>query len=259
MPESDRQDRNEGGAEDAANNARRWLLMSRSGTLCTLSTVAGLEGWPFGSIVPYALDGRGQPLILTASIAAHTKHMKADARASLFVHERRDDGDPQAGWRLTVLGRMTALAVDDPEIGEIDARYVERVPAAASYLATHDFHYWRLSIDRVRYIGGFGKICWLDRDDVTRDPMGGGLAAAAAGIIAHMNEDHGENMREMCRGLYGFAPSEAVMTSVDRTGFMVATSGPVRVLRFSFRDEVDAAGVRTAVIEVLKRARVAGP
>lgn len=242
--------------DDPAGHARRWLLESTSGTLSTLSTTNGLEGWPFGSIVPYALDGRGRPILLTARIALHTKNAKADSRASLFVHQADVEGDPQAGWRITVCGRLETIQ-DATEIADANARYVEKVPSATSYFGTHDFEYWRLSVDRVRYIGGFGKICWIDGKEVTRDPVGGGIEKASARIVEHMNADHAENMREMCRGLYRFSPEQVKMTAVDRTGFFVSTNAPERLLHFSFQREVDADGVREAVIDVLKRARKA--
>lgn len=242
--------------DDPAGHARRWLLESTSGTLSTISTTNGLEGWPFGSIVPYALDGQGRPILLTARIALHTKNAKADSRASLFVHQSNIEGDPQAGWRITVCGRMTPIS-EPSELADANARYVEKVPSASSYFGTHDFEYWRLSVERVRYIGGFGKICWIDGKEVTRDPLGGGIDSAAAHIVEHMNTDHAENMREMCRGLYRFAPEEVKMTAVDRTGFFLSTHAPERLLHFSFHREVDAGGVREAVIEVLKRARKA--
>jgi heme iron utilization protein len=242
--------------DDPAAAARRWLLESTSGTLSTISVTNGLEGWPFGSIVPYALDARGRPILLTARIALHTKNAKADSRASLFVHQQNVEGDPQAGWRITVCGRLE-LITDATEVADANARYVEKVPSSVTYFGTHDFEYWRLSVDRVRYIGGFGKICWIDGKDVTRDPVGGGIADAAARIVEHMNGDHAENMREMCRGLYGFSPEDVKMTSVDRTGFFVSTHAPERLLHFSFQREVNADGVREAVIEVLKRARKA--
>jgi heme iron utilization protein len=240
---------------DPAADVRRWLLTSTSGALATISRTAGFEGWPFGSIVPYALDGAGRPLILIAQIAVHTQNAKADPRASLLVSQPDVAGDPQAGWRITVLGRLSP--VPHVELEESAARYVERVPSAASYHQTHDFEYWRLSVDRVRSIGGFGKICWVDGAAATRDAGGGGLREAAAHVVAHMNDDHVENMREMCRGLYGFAPEQAAMTSVDRTGFFVRTQGPDRLVHFSFGREITGDDVRTAVIDVLKRARAA--
>jgi heme iron utilization protein len=260
-------------AEDPAGNSRQWLLETVAGTLCTISSKGGLEGWPFGSVVPYALTGDGRPVIYIATIAAHTANLKADPRASLFVRQTDIEGDPQKGWRVAVMGRMEELVPEDAaeprgswararltraELDEVHARYVEKIPFAEDYRLTHGFSYWRMgTIEKVRYIGGFGKICWFPGEGVLRDPGAGGIAEAAPGAIAHMNEDHNGNMIEMCSGLYGFTPESAEMTALDRTGFFVRTRGPDRTVHFSFGREIDAGELRPAVIEVLKRARAA--
>lgn len=157
-------------ADDPAALARHWLSTSTSGTLCTLSTAKDLDGFPFGSIVPYALDDKGRPLLLLAQIAEHARNAARDPRVSLFVAEQGRDGDPQAGWRINVAGLLTRLAVDDAVSADGLARYVARVPAASSYAATHDFFLWRLAPVRVRLIAGFGRIHWVDGADLLSQP-----------------------------------------------------------------------------------------
>lgn len=260
-------------ASDPAAAARRWLLQTTSGTLCTLSSKMGLEGWPFGSVVPFALTSDGHPVVYIAKIAAHTANLRADPRASLFVAQPGLEGDPQKGWRITVMGWMEELVsadapevraeyprvrLRDDELAEIHARYVERIPFAEDYASTHGFTYWRMSsIEKVRYIAGFGEICWLDGAEILREPGGAGIEAAAPGAIAHMNGDHPQNMIEMCQGLYGFSPARVEMTALDRAGFLVRTYGPDRTVHFSFGREIDAGQLRKAVIDVLVRARAA--
>ena len=84
-----------------SRDVRKWLHKSHSGTLGTLSMKKGIEGFPVGSIVPFAVDGHGRPLILIARIAAHTRNLKVDNRATLFVHDPEASGDPQASWRAS--------------------------------------------------------------------------------------------------------------------------------------------------------------
>ncbi|MBX2802629.1 MAG: DUF2470 domain-containing protein [Myxococcales bacterium] len=261
--------------DDPAANARRWLLTHSAGTLCTLSARAELEGHPYGSVVPFALTARGEPLLLLATIAAHTANLVRDDRASLLVRQPDVSGDPQRGWRITLMGRAVRLTspgrvpktstpadvqVSDAEIEEVHARYLERVPATEDYMRTHGFWYWRLQdVQKVRYIGGFGKIHWLDGDALLRDPAGEGLQTASPGAIEHMNDDHANNMVEMCHGLMGFHPEQARMVGLDRTGFLVRTQGPDRLVHFSFEREIAAPDLRHAVVDVLKRARAAAP
>lgn len=255
---------------DPASNTRQWLLENHRATLCTTAAKPTIVGYPFGSIVPFAIDAQGRPYLMIAEIAAHTANLKKDSRAAIMVSDPNAIGDPQASWRITLIGRMkrllikgedhkyksSALEISSNEYDDLHRRYVERIPQAENYSQQHDFYYWRMEeIVKVRYIAGFGRICWIEGRDIIRDPLGGGLEHAAQPAIDHMNEDHQENMIEMCEGLYGFKPKQAQMTSLDTTGFNLITKEPERHLFFSFRKEIDSSSLRMSVIDVLKRAR----
>ncbi len=239
----------------AADEIRQALLGTVSGTLGTISVDPSCAGYPFLSVVPFALDAHGQPIVQLAEIAQHTKNARADSRVSLLVRQPDMEGDPQSGWRVTLLGRLGPVAPQETE--ELMARLVERVPKAREYEATHAFALYRLDVQRIRFIGGFGKIHWLEGAAARRDPAGAGLSEAAPGAIAHMNRDHADSMVEMCRGLCGFHPARAEMIALDRAGMMVRSHAPDRLCYFSFGREIDAASLRPAVIGVLTRAREA--
>lgn len=243
-------------AEAPHLHARRWMLENQVGTLCTTLARRGLAGFPYGSVVPFALDGRGRPFILIAGIATHTANLREDPRGSLFVRQPDTGDDPQAGWRITYIGTWAKVSRDDPEWDALHARYVERVPSAESYRATHDFAYWRMeTVESVRYIGGFGKITWLKGTDCLRDPLGAGLEEAAPSAIEHMNTDHPHNLVEMVAGRYGTTVGSARMVSLERGGFLVQTAEPAGLYHFSFPAEIDADSLRQAVIGVLRDAR----
>lgn len=238
-----------------AATTRAWLLNTHSGTLCTTAVHRDIEGYPFGSVTPFALDERGRPFILIANIATHTANLRRDPRGSLFVSQPDVAGDPQAGWRVTLIGDWAPVAHDDPTLPHLHARYRQRVPDADGYLTTHDFAFWRMNrIRKVRYIAGFGKICWFAGAELERasDPS---LDEAASGAIEHMNADHAHNLGEMCQGLYGIEPARAQMTDLDADGFFVRTERPDRTLFFPFLTDIGPDSLRPAVIDVLKRAR----
>lgn len=239
---------------EAPDNIRRWLLESSVGTLGSLLSLSKLDGFPYQSVVPYAVDAIGRPLILIANIATHTKNLRNDPRGSLFVRAHQDDpsGDPQSNWRITLMGRWTQVDSEDPEYPSLFARYHERVPAAEKYIGTHGFAIWRMEVEGVRYIAGFGKITWVDGKDVRLDPAGD-VAAAAPGAIQHMNEDHHHNLLEMLKGKYGVDTDTAEMVGLDRTGFDVVAAG--RPYRFSFGREIGASDIRHAVVDVLRQTR----
>lgn len=240
----------------AARDARGWLLSTPTATLCTTSVKPAVAGYPFGSVVPFALDRAGRPFILIARMAAHTGNLRKDPRGSLFVHDADADGDPQASWRITVMGDWAPVAGDDLEWPELAARYSERVPQADSYRKTHSFAFWRMhTVHAVRFIGGFGRILWLPGSAVDRtDDFG----AAATHAVAHLNDDHPHNLAEMCAGLAGFEADDARAVHLDATGLLVESKAANRQAWFSFGREIDASEIRTAVIAVLQKARAAG-
>lgn len=156
---ADEQPQNQRIPTAAAIEAAVLLLRYRKhGTLCTSSSRA--DGWPFGSVVPFALDDRGRPIILVANIAEHTRNIQRDERVSLLVQEEESGDDVQARARLCVMGRARRIPPED--LDDARQRYLRRLPEASDYFATHDFAFYRLDIERLRYIGGFGKIFWLD-------------------------------------------------------------------------------------------------
>src|ERR1700681_1675593 len=75
-----------------AERTRTLLSLATVGTLSSLSRK--LVGFPFGSLMPYALDATGRPIFLISNMAMHTQNLKADPRCSLFVSQASPDGDP---------------------------------------------------------------------------------------------------------------------------------------------------------------------
>ena len=262
-------------AKAAAKNARQgqpsadvlsWLLQSRSGTLSTLNTHSDTPGFPTGSIVPFALDRAGRPFIFIANIAAHTRNLKQDSRASLFIHHTAAKGDPQSSWRASLIGRFVRLVssagadgvqITEAERAELMARYLERVPKARSYQKTHGFDFWRMeNIQSIRYIAGFGRICWIPGDRYLALTNPDSHAAMRAGACTHMNEDHAENMKEICRAFHGIDPEQVEMAALDLTGCLFKTNGPDGFVYSSFSKTVEKpADFKTQIIALLHRAR----
>jgi heme iron utilization protein len=145
-------------AADRAAAAARALLAAESvGLLSTISVRRA--GTPYGSVTPYALDAGGAPLLLLSALAAHTHNLRADPRGGLFVGDHSAAADPQAGARLSLMGR--AVPVADGDAPDARARYLARWPRSADTLALGDFSFWRFEIEEARFIAGFGEIRWL--------------------------------------------------------------------------------------------------
>ncbi len=144
-------------SEKAAASARALLAAESVGLLSTISVRRA--GTPYGSLTPYALSAAGAPLLLLSALAAHTHNLRADPRAGMFVGDHTAAADPQAGARLSLMGRAAPVGADD----EADARvrYLARWPRNVDTVALHDFSFWRFDIEEARFIAGFGDIRWL--------------------------------------------------------------------------------------------------
>lgn len=168
----------------AEKDARELLLKEYRGMLSTHSRA--LPGYPFGSVVPYCLDGEGLPLILISRIAQHTRNLQVDPRCCLLIGER-EAVDVQAAGRLSLVGDARQLQ-DETAIAEAAEVYYRCFPAARDYHRTHDFDFWRLEPVRWRFIGGFGAIHWLNSVTLA-NPFAGEMER---GMLQHMNRDHAE-------------------------------------------------------------------
>lgn len=227
------------------DEARRFLHGAHHGVLSTIS--AKLGGYPFGSVAPFVLDHTGQPLILISTIAEHTKNIKADARVSLIAFDPVGD-DMQAGARLTLVGDATAAPKDDA----LRARYLRYFPQSESYFDTHDFLFYRIAIKQARYIGGFGKIHWIDGAELQPPPNQ--LAEQETAILDHMNADHAQNLRDYCRHVHQIEAREVSMTGIDSQGFDVTADR--RLLRFDFDIPIaDAQSARAALVALAQASR----
>src|SRR5258708_40280463 len=80
-----------------AERARTQLFLGRLGTLSTVSKRA--SGFPFGSVMPYVIDGQGRPIFLISTMAMHTQNLQGDPRSSLLVMDFDPNQDPLGAAR----------------------------------------------------------------------------------------------------------------------------------------------------------------
>lgn len=224
--------------------ARHLLASQRHGVLSTHSV--DLPGYPFGSLTPYVPSHAGEPLILISTLAQHTRNILEDARISLMVYDGQNP-DVQAAARLTWVGEAIKVDADDTGARE---RYMRYFPDAAGYFEAHDFDLYRLSLKRARFIGGFGRIYWVEPGEMVHaNPFAG----TEVSIVTHMNEDHAHNLLAYCRAFQGVGAERAVMLGIDAEGFDVLADE--RVLRFTFEAPIATPEeARAALVKMARRA-----
>jgi len=218
-----------------AERTRTLLSLATVGTLSSVSRKHA--GFPFGSLMPYALDPAGRPVFLISNMAMHTQNLKADPRCSLFVSQASADGDPLGAARATLIG--DALPVQESDLASVREQYLARHPNSRYWVDFADFGFFRLEPIDVYYVGGFGVMGWVTAEDYASaapDP----LAEVAPGILAHMNADHVDSMIQLARAHAQIEASEATMTSIDRLGFhlRLKTAEGMKGTRINFPREV---------------------
>jgi putative heme iron utilization protein len=234
-----------------AERARTLVAQISTGTLCTLALEP--EGYPYGSFVTVAFDD-GNPIFLISELAEHTKNLERDPRASLLVAEG-GSADPLANGRVTILGPCTRVEGD---CGSARAAFFAAHPNSTYYADFRDFGFWKLNVDYVRYIGGYGRMSWISKTEwraAEPDPLG----PSAADMIAHMNADHADAIVLYCKAFSKATEiTSASMTGVDRYGFdmsAMTAKGP-RPVRLAFGTPVSTPEeVRAALISMVKDAR----
>ena len=235
-----------------AERARTLVARISTGTLCTLAIEPA--GYPYGSFVTVAFD-EGNPVFLVSTLAEHTRNLQRDPRASLLMAEG-GSADPLANGRVTMLGPCTPVEGDG---GSARAAFLAAHPNASYYADFRDFAFWKLHVESVRYIGGYGRMSWVTKADwemAQPDPLG----PSAAGTIAHMNADHADALVLYCRAFSQATEiRSATMTGIDRYGFemSVKTSEGPRPVRLAFSTPVNTPDeARAALISLVKDARI---
>jgi putative heme iron utilization protein len=133
-----------------AERIRTLISLASIGTLSTLSRKH--PGFPFGSLMTFALDPAGRPIFLISNMAMHTQNLKADSRCSLFVGQASADGDPLGAVRATLIGQ--AEPVSEPDTACVRERYLARHENSRYWVDFTDFSFFRLQPADLYYVVG---------------------------------------------------------------------------------------------------------
>jgi putative heme iron utilization protein len=210
-----------------AHEARRLLRGHRYGALCTLSKK--LDGYPFGSITPYLVDHDGSLLIFVSTLAEHTRNILEDPRVSLITHDQRDP-QIQSQGRVTVIGK----AMPEPDRNQAGLRYLRYFPESKSYFSMHDFSFYRIRPMAIRYIGGFGKIHWIDMENyaVTQAEK---FAAREDILLAELNTKQHDFLLQLLHQ-NGIDATDMQAIGIDCDGIDLRSNG--QILRLNFPETI---------------------
>ncbi len=241
-----------GARRSAAEEARTLVAGTNAGTLATLCD----DGSPWASLVAYGALDDGSPVLLVSRLAQHGRNLLREPRASLSVAALPSGDDVLAAGRVTLAG--TAERPEGDEATLALERYIAAVPAAKAYSAFGDFTLWVVRVDRVRWVGGYGRMASATASAYAAaeaDPVG----PATAHAIAHLNEDHADALLVMAQALGGHPDAtRAECHAIDRHGLdlLVTTPRGYGFVRLPFAETVtQPGGLRGATVELTRRAR----
>lgn len=207
-----------------AHEARLMLRTHRYGALGTLSKK--FDGYPFGSITPYLVDHDGSLLILISALAEHTKNIQHDSRVSLITHDQRDPHIQTQG-RVTVVGN----AQPEPNREQAGLRYLRYFPEARTYFEMHDFSFYRIRPVAIRYIGGFGRIHWINMENYAV-AQAGQFAQQEEALLEVINTQQQHTLQQLLLQQHGIDAGEAQAIGLDCDGLDVRCDQQVWRLDF---------------------------
>jgi len=194
--------------------ARRLMRTARLATLATIDGESG--GGPYASLTLTACAHDAAPLMLLSDLARHSRNIASNSRVSLLFAKFGRDAIAQA--RVSVMGR--AELCDDPQLRR---RFLARHATAQGFAGFADFRLYRVAVESVHFVGGFGRIHTLARERVLFDTSGAGeLAAAEADILDHMNSAHAQAITLCAHNLIGRPGLEWRLTGIDPEGIDLA-------------------------------------
>ena len=229
-------------ALSAAETVRRLCRGRDRAALSTAARDAG--GWPFGSAVLAACRFDGAPLLLLSRLAVHTANLAADPRLCLLYDEMEAHAEPLAAARASVLGR--ARRDDAPAAA---ARFLRRHPGAARYAGFADFSFYRVAVERVHLVAGFGAV-----ERFEGAALEALLAAPAAPALEREEERFVESLNAADAGLLAACARRAAAgegwqaTGADPFGVDLRRGGAVVRIPFARAVETPAAA-RAALAE----------
>ena len=212
--------------EDLENDAVSLYRENDNGILSTISKK--YDDYPFGSFVTY-VSGRSRTVYLYLSdLADHTKNLKHTPKACITINTLNTSGDKQNSARLTLVGDL--VPINKPEFESCKNRFYQILPESKTYAKMHDFNFYKIQIKNIRWIGGFGKIAWLNNENWLDElPK---WSKSEDSIINHMNDDHSDTIVSAVKAQHGVKDKTSKMILLTIDGYYAKTVSGVFFIKF---------------------------
>ncbi|GLT95361.1 hypothetical protein SLE2022_130470 [Rubroshorea leprosula] len=232
---------------------RTVLDRSLRGMLSTFSQK--YEGYPSGSMVDFACDADGSPILAVSSLAVHMKDLSANPKCSLLVPR-----DPEDRTDLVITLHGDAVAVSEKDQAAVRDAYLAKHPNSF-WVDFGDFQFMRIEPKAVRYVSGVatallgsGEFSKAEYQASKVDP----IAQFSKPVASHMNRDHADDTKLIVQHSTSIPVESAYMLDLDSLGFNVKAGyqGNTFKLRIPFpRRAEDRKDVKTLIVDMLQAAK----
>ena len=211
--------------EDYNYNAINIYRSQNQGILSTFSH--SKENYPFGSFVTFISGLDRTTYLYLSDIAEHTKNLKYNPKACITLSNVSTIRDKQDSERLSIIGDLKKLNTD---LKYYKNRFESFFPESKKYSDFHSFNLYRLEIKHLRWIGGFGKIAWLNVKLWDRiDPK---WKKDESKIIEHMNDDHNDVILQSLYFFHNIDDNAAKMLYLTLDGYYIESKYGIFFIQF---------------------------
>lgn len=193
----------------------------------TLGTQLVGQNRAYVSLAAVASDVDGSPLLLMSSLSDHTRNLAADPLVSMLFDGSAGYANPQEGPRATIMGRVEKAG--PPDLERVRRRYLARHPGAALYIDFADFALFRVALERIHWVGGFGRAAWIERSPL----IDGHTAAAFAAKEPELLERWNPRADDLAKTWLKRRSTGWHLTAIDPDGFILARGKSTHRLAFA--------------------------
>ncbi|KAL9684339.1 hypothetical protein QQ045_021775 [Rhodiola kirilowii] len=209
-----------------------------------------------GSMVDYACDVDGCPILAISSLDVNTKDILANPKCSLVVAK-----DPEDMTDLVVtLHGVVIISVGEKDKEAIRVTYLKKHPNALE-VVSGNFQFARIEPKVVTYVSGVATTI-LGSGEFSKDEYAAAkpdpIAQFSKPIASHMNKDHGEDTKLIVHHSTSIPVDSASIVDLDSLGFNVKANyqGTSFKLRIPFpRRAEDRKDVKTLIVDMLQAAK----
>ena len=206
------------------------VTLMRANTVAVLSTLSKkYNNFPFGSFITYVTGQDRSIYIYASDIAEHTKNIIKNSKSCLTIFKLKVNQDKQNSSRLSIMGDFKKIQ-NQEDIENCKIRFFKFLPESKTYSNMHDFNFYKMKPNKIRWIGGFGEISWLKDKFWTSDNPD--WSEDEDSIVSHVNNDHKDVIIATLKGVHDIYDKNVEVLSLSIDGYFLKTKNKILFIPF---------------------------